>query len=160
MTNLFNGNKLLEKAGNSIINTSGKSLIRAAMNRLASALAKTFKRTIDVIFSNTSKTEFESFFPESHIPDDEMHDDNKKNGIDLSSSNNYKSSSFSFRNTNLQKKVEDLYFYMNLMTIIVTILVVLSFLNCLILVYSSKFLKNEKPTDEFSSTKLIPKQDL
>lgn len=160
LTNLFNGNQLLEKAGNAIINTSGKNLIRSTVDYLVKATAKAIEGVIITLFSNSTKAELELYFPESKIENEEAADGNDiRNGIDLSVSKNYKSPNTA--NVNLQNQIDYLKSYMNLITFILILFILILLAICLIFkIHFSKFKPNYKSNDEHVSKKLISKQEI
>lgn len=139
LTNLFNGNQFMEKAGNSIINTSGKNLIRSAMQNTINAATKLIRAIFDDIFSNSSKSEFEFLFPET-VYNDNI--DQKKQLKKISSSNNYHQFDLNIKISNLQCQVNIVFI---LLIIIILVFIIKSFKRC----YNS----------DLSSMKTISKND-
>jgi hypothetical protein len=161
LRNLFNGNKFLEKTGNVIINNSDRRLVISAMQKAINEATKNMKEVLNQIFLNTTKTEFESYFPDTKSNEENEEIDEKideiKNRIDFSTRKLHKTPLNQLRN--LQKQVENLFFYVKLMTVIFIIFIVI----CLIIffivkVHISSLKINLKETKESDINENVKKQ--
>lgn len=128
VTNLFGGNVFMERAGNAILNQNIQLFSRPAIVQLLKVGTKDLIKISNEIFSNFSKTDFESYFPPNHESNDGM---NVKNGIDLSFSKSFKSSHMSHidNTSTLKNRIDILHLFMKILGIIIILSILMAFWN-------------------------------
>lgn len=130
LTNLFNGNKFLERTGNAILNKNSKLFSRPAIQKTMDAATSVIRIILNEIFANYSKSEFESFFPATSETTIENDESDIKNELSLFSSNNLKSSS-NKEIANLTKQIDLMHNFMISTAFVIIILMMISVFNCL-----------------------------
>lgn len=123
LTNLFNGNEFLERTGLSVINQNIKMLSRPLTKNSLIVVSKIIQDICTELFINTTRSQFDSYFPESS----DFEVDEK---VDISSLKNHMKPPDPLSEIKLlQNRVDNLYFYATLATIIIMVMIIVMIIN-------------------------------